>query len=179
MQLLAWTQFERRGICVEIRLEVGYGVSVWMLVVNAQSTTYIDVLHRFKTLFLQSVLQFIDTKCKRMEIVHDQYLAADVEVQTDELNVAHLLGHQDDALHILHCDAEFVLCQAGGNVGMSVSSHVGIDSEAHPGSLVKTCGNLLYHLQFGYTLHIEVLDTGIQSKFYLPVCLPDTCIHDA
>ena len=60
MHLLSVAQFQVLGISVEVRLEVGYGHAVGMLVVYAESAAHIDVLY-LDVVSFQLVLQFIDS----------------------------------------------------------------------------------------------------------------------
>ena len=45
MNLLIRTEFEEFGVGVEIVFEVGDGYTIRMLIVNTQSTTYVDILY--------------------------------------------------------------------------------------------------------------------------------------
>ena len=65
--------------------------------------------------------------------------------------------------HILHGDAEFVLGQAGGDVGMGMCPDVGIDAEADTSNTILKGCQFIDDLQFGDTLYIEAPDTGLQG----------------
>ena len=69
MHLLSVAQFQVLGIGVEVRLEVGYGHAVGMLVVYAESAAHIDVLY-LDVVSFQLVLQFIDSVAESLEAYH-------------------------------------------------------------------------------------------------------------
>ena len=59
MKLLSRAQFQIFGVCIEVSLEVGYGILIRIVIVNTQAASYIDILYGLKALLLQTVLQFI------------------------------------------------------------------------------------------------------------------------
>ena len=148
-----------------------------MLVVNAQSSTHIDVLNA-DAVTLQFLLQLVDTVTQGFKVTHVQYLAAYVEVQSHHLNVGHLTGFLYDLQHVAHVDTELVLCQSCRDVGMRVGSHVGVQPECHAGGFAFLRSQLIDNLQFGYALHIEAEDVVIQSEIDFPVSLTYTGIDN-
>ena len=105
------------------------------------------------------------------EVAHIENLRADVEVQAHELDVLHLLSHADDVEHVAHRDAELVLGQSGGDVGMRVSTHVGIDAQADARHLSLRGGQLVDDLQLGDALHVEAEDVGVEAEVDFPIAL--------
>ena len=101
-----------------------------------------------------------------------------MEVESDELDMAHLLGSLDDAFHVFHGNAELVLGQSRGDIGMGVGTDIGVDAQCHLGCLVHAGGNLLDDLQFGLALHVEAEDTFLQSQLNLPVAFAHAGIDD-
>ena len=177
MHLLSVAQFQVLGIGVEVRLEVGYGHAVGMLVVYAESAAHIDVLY-FDVVSFQLVLQFIDSVAESLEVTHVKYLTANMEVQAEELDVLHGCSFCNDTLHVLHGNTEFVFCQSCGDVGMCVCSYVRIDAKANLCCLVLSGSQLVDDFQFGNTLHVEAEDAFLQSEIDLPVALAHTGIYD-
>ena len=169
VELLSRTQTKMGGIGGEVGFERRHGVAVGVVVVDAQSAAHVDALHGPDALGLQLFLQFIDAMGQGHEVVHDKQLAADMEVQAGEADAGHLCGQTDDALHVLHGDAELVLGASRGDVVMGVGSHFGIDAQAHVGSPATLDGQLVDDLQLGQALHVEVLDAGLEPELYLPV----------
>ena len=127
MQSLTLAQLEVLGISVEVCLEVGYRLLVGMLVVYAESTAHVDVFH-FDVVLFQFVLEFVDAVAQGAEVSHVEYLAAYVEAETNELYVLHILGLLYDGVHITHGNAELVLCQTCGDVGVCMCTDVRIDA---------------------------------------------------
>ena len=146
-----------------------------MLVVNAQSSTHIDVLNA-DAVTLQLLLQLVDTVAEGFKVTHVQYLAAYMEVQSHHLDVCHVAGFLYHLQHVAHVDAELVLCQSCRDVGMRVGSYVGVQPECHTGGLALFCCQLIDNLQFGDALHIEAEDVVVQSEIDFPVCLAYTGI---
>ena len=62
VELLTRTELEVMSIGVEELTEAWNRMGIRLLIVYAQTATYIDVLHRPNVILLQSVLKFVDTK---------------------------------------------------------------------------------------------------------------------
>ena len=84
LECLIRTKFQMLGISREVILKIRYCLTVGMLIINTQSTAYIDMLDADATSF-QLVLQFIHTIAQGNEITHIQYLRTNVEMQSDKL----------------------------------------------------------------------------------------------
>ena len=148
-----------------------------MLVVNAQSASYIDVFHMYVVPF-ELVLQVIDAIAECLKVTHVENLASNVEVKADELHVFHFSRPFDDGLHVSHSNAELVLSQSCRNICVCVSSNVRINSERHSRNCIFGLSQFVDDLQFGYTLDIEGKDAQIQAKVNLPVAFPDSCVDN-
>ena len=147
-----------------------------MLVVNTKSTAYIDVLG-YDVVNLQLVLQLVDTIAQSLEVAHIKYLRTNVEMQTDKLDIIHTCSLFDYIHHIFHGNTEFVFCQTGCDIGMSMCAHVGVDTECHSCHLVFGSCELVDDIKFGKTLHIKAEDVLVKTEINLPVALSYTGIH--
>ena len=58
---------------------------------------------------------------------------------------------------------------------MGVSTHVGVDAEAHRCHLTFIGGNLIDDLQLGDALNIEAEDAPVESQLNLPIAFTHTC----
>ena len=139
-----------------------------MSVINAQATAYIDVFHQNATGF-QLILQFVDTVAKGNKVTHIQNLRTDVKVKSDEFDMLHFYCHIYHFIHILHTDSKFVLGQASRNIGMSMRTDIGIDTESHIGYLILSSSKFVYHFQFRNRFYIETEDSVFQSEVNLPI----------
>ena len=154
-------------------------MSVGIFVIDAQSAAHVDVLNARDAGGLQAVLQLVDAQRERLEVVHLQNLAADVEVQTDELHVRQFAAAADDALHVLHVDAELVFRESRLDVGVRVGAHIGVDAQADGGGAAELRSQLVDDLQLGDALHVEAEDALLQSEAYFPVALAHAGVDDA
>ena len=62
VELLTGAELKVLSIGVEELAETWYGMNIRLLIVYAQTATYIYILHWPNTILLQSVLKFVDTK---------------------------------------------------------------------------------------------------------------------
>ena len=177
MQLLSGTQAQESCEGAEVCLEIGNRYAVRVLVVDAETSADVDVLH-MDVLFLQPILDVIDTVAESGEVVHVENLAADMEVQTDEPYVLHVGGRRDGGLHILHGYAKLVLCQSGRDFCMCMRTYVWIDAETDVGHFAAGAGQFIDDLQFGDTLNIETENLLVESEIDLQDALADACIDN-
>ena len=84
------TELQAVIVGFKIAFEVGYRLTVGMPVVNAETTAHVDVPDTYPAGF-ELIQQLVDTVAQSHKIAHIQYLRTDVEVQSDELDVLHLL----------------------------------------------------------------------------------------
>ena len=148
-----------------------------MTVVNAQTTTDIDMLYQ-NTAGFELVLQFIHPVTKSDEIAHIQYLRTDMEVQTDEFYILHFQSHIDHPVHVLHTDTEFVFSQTGGDIGVRMRPDIRIDTESDISDLILSGSQFVDDFQFGDRLYIETEDAIFQSEVDLPIRFPDSGKND-
>ena len=171
---LAELQVARVG--VEVGLEVGHGHAVGVVVVDAQSAAHVEVFQPYVAV-LQVGLQVVDAVAQGLEVAHVEYLAADVEVQSDERHVLQRRGLLDDAVHVFQGDAELVFGQPRGDVGMGVGPDVGVDAEGHAGRGALAGRQFVDDFQFGNALHVEAEDVLVQREVDFPVALAHACKH--
>ena len=119
---------------LEIRLEIGHGQQIGMLIAHPEAAAHVDVAHR-QTSPGQFVDQRVDAVAQRHEIHHVENLRADMEMQPLVFDARQLQRQTQHILHLLVVDAELVLGEAGGYVGMRVCSDVGVDTQAYGGLL--------------------------------------------
>ena len=135
---------------------------VGMMIVNAQSATYIDMFANDVVLHEQ-FLQFVHTVTKGHKVIHFKNLRTDVEVQPHELDILHLLCLFDDWYHIVHGDAELVFRQSCGDVGMGMCSNVRVDTESHMRHFSLGCSQFVDDLQFRHRFYIEAENIMFQA----------------
>ena len=100
-----------------------------------------------------------------------------MEMQTYHLDVSHVLGFFNDFQHVAHVNTELVLSQTCGDVGMGMSSHIGVQSESHASHLPFSSCQFVNNLKLWNTLNIETEDVVVQSKVNLPVALANASIN--
>ena len=64
-----------------------------------------------------------------------EQLRADVAIDSGDIDVGQAGADAVGRQCVFKCDAELVLFQTGGNIGMGLGVHVRIDSQRHPCSL--------------------------------------------
>ena len=72
-----------------------------------------------------------------------------------------------DAQGLADVDAELVLAQAGGDVGMRVGEDVGIDAQGKARDAFQLAGASGKQREFGFALHVEFEDAGVESEIDL------------
>ena len=177
MEFLTITQLQLLGVCIKVILEVRDWYTVRVVIIDAQATTYVDVLNHDMMSF-QLVLQLVDSVAESLEVTHVKYLTTNVEVKSQELDVLHFCSFLDDALHIAHGDTELVLCQTGCDVGMSMSAHIRVDAEANLSYLILFFCKFIDNLKFWDALYIEAEDAFLQTEIDFPITLAYTCIYN-
>ena len=125
-----------------------------MLIVYAETSAHIDVLYADAMAF-QLVLQFVDAITECLEVTHVENLRTDVEMQSHEFDVLQLFCLGNHGLHVAHGDAELVLGQSRGDVGMGVGAYIGIQSECHAGHLALLASQFVDDFQLWDALHIK------------------------
>ena len=64
-------------------------------------------------------------------------------------------------------DTEFIALQTGGDIGVGLRVHIGVDADAHRRDFAARQRHCAQHIQLGFALHIEASDTGIQRLAHL------------
>ena len=170
MECLAVTQLQLTGISVEVGFEGRDRNTVRVGIVNAEATSHVDMFYA-DAVVIKYILKFVDTIAECLEVTHVEYLGADMEVESDELYILQLLGFGDDCQHIVHIDAELVLCQTRGNVGVGMGTDIGIQTEGDAGHLSLSGCQLIDNLEFWDALYIEAEDIVVDTQIDLPVAL--------
>ena len=124
------------------------------------------------------VLQFVDAVAECLEVAHVENLASDVEMQSHHLHMLQLGGMLDNGNHIAHGDAELVLGQSRCNVGVGVSTDIGIQPERHAGHFAFCLRQLVDDLQLRNTLNVKAENVAVESEVYLPVAFANTGKND-
>ena len=152
----------------EVVGKVRNGLTVGVIVINAQSAAYVDMFHKDVTGF-ELILQLVDTVAKRNEIPHIENLRTDVEMKADKLHVLHAQSHVDHLIHIVHADAEFVFGQPGSDIGMGMRTDIGVDAESNVGYFALGSGQFVDDFQFRNRLDVETENIVIESQVDLPI----------
>ena len=84
----------------------------------------------------------------------------------------------DDGHHVAHGDAELVLSQTGGDVGVCVRPDIRIQTEGHTCHFPFGCCQLIDNLQFGNALDVEAENVVVETNIDFPVALADTSVDD-
>ncbi len=90
-------------------------------------------------------------------------LRADVAVDAVDLQMGQGSRLAIGCQRLTMRDAELVLLQPGGDIGVRGRVHVRVDAQRHGGTLAHLAGNLVDALQLGQRLHVEAGDVGCQG----------------
>ena len=85
-------------------------------------------------------------------------LRADVAVYAHHLQPAQACGMAVGGQRVFVGDAELVVFQASGNVGVRLGVDVGIDAQAHRRDAAHLAGHPMEHIELRFALHIEAAD---------------------
>ncbi len=106
-------------------------------------------------------------------------LGADVDADACWFEARKLGCSAVDLAGVFDGDAELVLTQTGGDVGVGLSEDVGVDAEGDPGSLAGGAGAPAEDFQLGFALYVEEEDVGAEGCVHLPDLLADAGEDDA
>ena len=173
MKFLILTQFKEFAEGAEITLKIGYTEVVGMVITNAQTATYIDILHHYSGCF-NLLYQFIHLHAEVAERRKIGNLTADMEMQAFKRNMRHRHTLLDGRHQILYLNAELIDIQSCSDFLMGMRIHVRIDAEAYMRYLVHLSCNTLDILQFLYRFHIEGSNLLLECETNLPIgfCYP-------
>ena len=90
-----------------------------------------------------------------------------------------LRGAAIDLAGALDGDAELVLAQAGGDVGVRFGEDVRVDAQRDAGLLAQGLGAFGEEFEFGFALDVEEEDVGVEGGVHLPGLLADAGEDDA
>ena len=105
-------------------------------------------------------------------------LGADVAAHAQDLDILHVPGPLILVQGRVHRDAELVLGQAGGDVGVGPGIHVRVDAQGHRRPGCHAGGHLLQPVQFLGRFHVEHQDIGQQGLAHLGHGLAHAGIDD-
>src|SRR5690606_19155667 len=89
-------------------------------------------------------------------------LAADVAVHAENLDMRQVGGALVQRRRVVDVDAELVVFQAGGNVGVRLCVHVRVHANRNRRHHRLFTGDQIQQFQFGGGFHIEAVDAGFQ-----------------
>ena len=101
------------------------------------------------------------------EGVSVEELRADVGADSFELEVWKGEGSAVDGFDFGDVDAEFVVAEAGGDVGVGGGVDVWVDAEGDAGGFVVAGGDGADELEFGFAFAVEGVDAGGEGVFDL------------
>jgi len=106
-----------------------------------------------------------------------QELGADVAVDAGNVQAGQGGGLAVEGQGVLIGHAELVLAQTGGNIGVGVGIHIGIDPQAYRGPLAQAQGHPVEPFQLGGGFHVEAENTGVQGLGHFPFGLAHAGEH--
>ena len=148
---------------VKVTLEVRNVQMVGVMVVDSKAASHVDVTRvdaRADNLFSY----IIGPVAEGGKVVHLQDLGTNVVVDSKELHVVQAKRKLQYTRELLVVDAEFVLRQAGGDVGVGMGTDVRVDPEAYRRHDALGCGQFVNHHQLRRGLHVETGDAKVQAK---------------
>ena len=105
-------------------------------------------------------------------------LAADVRIDALDFNAGHVGGAQVDVLHVRDGDAELVVLEARGNVGVRLRINVGIAADRDGCAHAELGRNAVDPLEFGLALDVEAADARLEREGDLAGGLADAGVDD-
>ena len=94
-------------------------------------------------------------------------------VDAGDLDAGQAGGAAVEGQGILVGDAELVLLEAGGNIGVGLGIHIGIDPQAQGGLLAQAHGDGVEAVQLGHGLDVEAADAHFQGPGHFRFGLAD------
>ncbi len=95
-------------------------------------------------------------------------LRADVDADAGGVEPFGFCGFAVDGAGDVDVDAELVLAEAGGDVGVGLGEDVGVDAEGEAGADVESFGAGGEEVEFGLGLDVEEEDVGVEGGVDLP-----------
>ena len=141
------------------------------VIIDAEAAAGIDGLEN-DALALQLLDQFGDALDGFAERLHGANLRADVDADAVRLKPAVPCGALVNAERLADVDAELVLAQAGGDVGMRVGEDVGIDAQGKARDAFELAGAGGEQCQFGFALDVEFEMPALSARSISAAVLP-------
>ena len=154
VQRLVGPQLEVVGVGLEVGPEVGHGLAVGVLVVDAKPAAEIDVGEGDAVVF-DFIEDFSGAEAESAENGHVGDLGADMEMQPNQFDVGHAEAFGEDVFEVVEIDAELVFFDARGDVVVGVGVHVGIDAEGDAGFGAHAGSDFVDDADFGERLAVE------------------------
>ena len=95
-------------------------------------------------------------------------LGADVDGDAGGVEPLGFCGFAVDGAGGFDVDAELVLAEAGGDVGVGFGEDVGVDAEGEAGDLAEGFGAGGEEVEFGFGFDVEEEDVGVEGGVDLP-----------
>ena len=99
-------------------------------------------------------------------------LAADVRIDALDFNAGHVGGAQVDVLHVRDGDAELVVLEARGNVGVRLRINVGIAADRDGCAHAELGSNAVDRSSSGSLSTFEAADAALSAKVISRAVLP-------
>lgn len=100
-------------ISAEVSFKIRYRHAVRMLIVNAKTTTDIDILH-FDVFLIQFIEDIVNPIAQSGEVSHIKDLRPYMEMETNELDILHARCLCNSRFHISHGNAELIFGKSRG-----------------------------------------------------------------
>ena len=156
----------------------GCRVEGFVAVLDAEASAAVDVAD-VVAVGAELVYQGSDALERLGEGLDGADLGADVDADACRLEVGELGGAAIDLAGGLDGDAELVLAEAGGDVGMGFGEDVRVDAEGDLGGLAAALARWLRIFELGFALYVEEEDVGAESCVHLPDLLAYSGEDDA
>ncbi len=98
-------------------------------------------------------------------------------VHAAHLEIRQFAGQSIGLRRLGNVDAELVLPQTGGDVGVGVGVHVRVDAQRHGGGHAELPGHPAQAMQLRQGFDVEAADTDFQGAAHLVVALADAGKH--
>ena len=151
--------FERRSIF----LHLGRGVESAGVIIDAEAAAGVDGLKHdaFAPELLHQLAHALDGRAERVRRAN---LRADVNADAMRLEPAVVGRALVNAQRAADVDAELVLAQAGGDVGMRVGKDIGIDAQREAGADFEFARAGREQLQLRLAFHVELQNAGLERE---------------
>ena len=143
---------------------------LFLIVGDPQAAAHVQVSD-INVLLCQGVDQFQHPVQCIEERRHRRELRADVTIHTLYVQVLHGGGTLVDGWRFRNVDAELVLFQPGGDIGMGTGVHVWVHTQGNRRPDTEFTRHFVQAIQFGVGFHIETANTGLEGAAHFPALL--------